>query len=284
MTQYLSDREQLIALWREAFGDSREDVEAFLKNLFSKENYFCKKIGQSVVSQTFTLPVRLYSAEKVFKGWYFCCAATDKACRGKGYMGELITLVKQTADKKGLDFVALIPASRSLFGFYSRFGFEEFFFCDSVGVSGKKASVNVAGKHFDFVKTNDADELLKLQNAAITANGQTDGTVVKSKEIFSYLIDDAGLSGYDIYTVRRGKESLGYIFYDPKEGLVREALLKEDRADVLADFAEEIARKDITVRSKARGFENPKGMIYTTNPLVKRLKTDFPFINNMLES
>ena len=271
MTQYLSDREQLIALWREAFGDSREDVEAFLKNLFLKENYFCKKIGQGVVSQTFTLPVRLYSAEKVFKGWYFCCAATDKAFRGKGYMGELITLVKQTADKKGLDFVALIPASRSLFGFYSRFGFEEFFFCG-------------AGKHFDFVKTNDADELFKLQNAAITANGQTDGTVVKSKEIFSYLIDDAGLSGYDIYTVRRGKESLGYIFYDPKEGLVREALLKEDRADVLADFAEEIARKDITVRSKARGFENPKGMIYTTNPLVKRLKTDFPFINNMLES
>ena len=71
MTQYLSDREQLIALWREAFGDSREDVEAFLKNLFSKENYFYKKIGQSVVSQTFTLPVRLYSAEKVFNGWYF---------------------------------------------------------------------------------------------------------------------------------------------------------------------------------------------------------------------
>ena len=106
MTQYLSDREQLIALWRDAFGDSREDVEAFLKNLFSKENYFCKKIGQSVVSQTFTLPVRLYSAEKVFKGWYFCCAATDKASRGKGYMGELITLVKQTADEKGLDFVA----------------------------------------------------------------------------------------------------------------------------------------------------------------------------------
>ena len=272
MTQYLSDREQLIALWREAFGDSREDVEAFLKNLFSKENYFCKKIGQSVVSQTFTLPVRLYSAEKVFKG------------RGKGYMGELITLVKQTAEKKGLDFVALIPASRSLFGFYSRFGFEEFFFCDSVGVSGKKTGVNGAGIHFDFVKTNDADELFKLQNAAITANGQTDGTVLKSKKIFSYLIDDAGLSGYDIYTVRRGKESLGYIFYDPKEGLVREALLKEDRADVLADFAEEIARKDITVRSKARSFENPKGMIYTTNPLVKRLKIGFPFINNMLES
>ena len=52
-------------------------------------------------------------------------------------MGELITLVKQTADEKGLDFVALIPASRSLSDFYSRFGFEVFF-CDSVGVSGKK--------------------------------------------------------------------------------------------------------------------------------------------------
>lgn len=71
MTQYLSDREQLIALWREAFGDSREDVEAFLKNLFSKENYFYKKIGQSVVSQTFTLPVRLYSAEKFLRDGIF---------------------------------------------------------------------------------------------------------------------------------------------------------------------------------------------------------------------
>lgn len=75
---------------------------------------------------------------------------------------------------------------------------------------------------------------LSFKMSAITANGQTDGTVLKSKKIFSYLIDDAGLSGYDIYTVRRGKESIGYIFYDPKEGLVREALLKENRADVLA--------------------------------------------------
>ncbi len=284
MTQCLSDREQLISLWKEAFGDSREDVEAFLNHLFSKENYFCKKIGQSIVSQTFTVPVKLHSAEKVFEGWYFCCAATDKTCRGKGYMGELIELVKQTAHQKGLDFVALIPASRSLFDFYSRFGFEEFFYCDTVRISAENTGAEGTEQPFDFIKTNDADRLFALQNDVLTANERADGTVEKSKDIFSYLVEDAGLSGYDIYIARQGKEDVGYIFFDKKECLVREALLKECSEAVLAEFAKEIAKKDITVRAKAKGFEGPKGMIYTANLQIKQLKGSFPFINNMLES
>lgn len=284
MTQCLSDKEQLISLWREAFGDSREDVEAFLKHLFSKENYFCKKIGQSIVSQTFTVPVKLFSAEKVFEGWYFCCAATDKTCRGKGYMGELIDLVKQTATEKGLDFVALIPASRSLFDFYSRFGFEEFFYCDPAFISAENIGADRAEHPFEFTKTKDAAELFKLQNAVLSANEQADGTVVKSREVFSYLVEDAELSGYDIYIARHGAEEIGYIFFDKKESLVREALLKSDRDAVLSDFASKIAKKDITVRSKAKSFDHPKGMIYTADPLLKQLKGGFPFINNMLES
>ena len=39
MTEYISDREQIISLWIEAFGDRREDVELFLDTLFKEQNY-----------------------------------------------------------------------------------------------------------------------------------------------------------------------------------------------------------------------------------------------------
>ena len=133
----MSDREQIISLWIEGFGDKRADVELFLDTVFDEKNYFCIKENGKILSQTFLVPVKLSSKGKDFEGYYFCCAATRKDERGKGHMGRLLEEVKKTAAERGADFVALIPASGSLFNFYSRFGFEEFFYCADEKISAK---------------------------------------------------------------------------------------------------------------------------------------------------
>ena len=93
----MSDREQIISLWIEGFGDKRADVELFLDTVFDEKNYFCIKENGKILSQTFLVPVKLSSKGKDFEGYYFCCAATRKDERGKGHMGRLLEEVKKTA-------------------------------------------------------------------------------------------------------------------------------------------------------------------------------------------
>ena len=79
---------------------------------------------------------------------------------------------------------------------------------------------------------------------------------------------------------------MGYIFYDPENALVREALLSEKCTEILSAFAKAAGKDEICARlfASAERFGNKKGMIFAQNPEVKALKNDFPFINNLLES
>lgn len=277
MTEYMSDREQIISLWIEGFGDKRADVELFLDTIFDEKNYFCIKENGKILSQTFLVPVKLSSKGKDFEGYYFCCAATRKDERGKGHMGRLLEEVKKTAAERGADFVALIPASGSLFNFYSRFGFEEFFYCADEKISAK------ALENAEFCEIYDSDRLFELQNLCLKSRP---GVIVKSRDIYGYLIKDAALSGYKIYSAKLCGREMGYIFYDPENALVREALLSEKCTEILSAFAKAAGKDEICARlfASAERYGNKKGMIFAQNPEVKALKNDFPFINYLLES
>ena len=298
MTGYLSDREGIISLWQEGFSDGRADVELFLDKLFCDENYFYIKQNGKILSQAFVVPVSLKGREEVFNGYYFCCAVTARGARGKGYMANIIERVKKTAEQRDMDFVALIPANRSLFDFYSKFGFERFFYCDEREVMPEATrDTDLDGGKIlpiSFCKTNDAQLLFDLQNEAfglrgvpkneLSDHGFYEGTIIKSRAIFDYLVKDAALSGYEIYAVGQNGETLGFIFYDPACNLIREFMLPSGREDILSLFAKSVAGRSVTVREKANGFDSPKGMVYAINDRVKELGRSYPFINNLLES
>ena len=276
MTEYISDREQIISLWIEAFGDRREDVELFLDTLFKEQNYFSVKRNGQILSQTFLVPVKLSGRREAFDGYYFCCAATRKDRRGEGLMASLLNQVKETVIERGKDFVALIPASDSLFNFYSKFGFESFFCCNEALVKSQRNGENII-----FSPVQDVSELLDIQQEYASKNP---GLIVKSREIFNYLAEDARLSGYKIYAASNSFGKIGYIFFDPEKALIREALISDNEQEVLAAFGSEMGLDSITVRQKGKEPCRPKGMIFAANKKVKELEKYFPFINNLLES
>ncbi|MCH5320964.1 MAG: GNAT family N-acetyltransferase [Eubacterium sp.] len=100
--------DEIIALWQEAFGDSREDIVFFLENA---KNISCLcYYGDCLCSMLFLVDCTVNGM--AFKYIYAACTAVS--ARKKGYMSKLL----EYAQKK-YNNVLLIPADKELVNYYS---------------------------------------------------------------------------------------------------------------------------------------------------------------------
>lgn len=116
-------RKQAVSLWKEAFGDSEEYINFFLDT--HKGCTFVPLTDYGVLVSA------LYLIDGVLDdvdGFYLFAAATFKAHRSKGYMARLLQLAEEKAKEKNKSFIALVPAEKSLFDYYSRFGYKTAFY------------------------------------------------------------------------------------------------------------------------------------------------------------
>lgn len=107
----LSDYEDIIRIWNEAFGDDREYILKFLDK-FKDYVYILKK--DAIIT---LLPVTLNDK----KGHYVYAVAVDEDKRGMGLGKKLIEFAKENMK----DFLVLVPADKSLFDYYRKLGFSE---------------------------------------------------------------------------------------------------------------------------------------------------------------
>lgn len=130
------DREGLINLWQEAFGDSRESVEIFLDSRYNAQNTFVCDENNKITSMLFLLEGKVKTNNATLNAYYLYAAATLKEFRGKGIMGQMLEAAKELARSRGVDLICLKPAEESLYGYYSRYGYKTVF-------KTKKAVFNV---------------------------------------------------------------------------------------------------------------------------------------------
>ncbi len=122
MIRFTENKEQIISLWQEVFGDSREDVEFFLNNCKNKAclGYFD---GNLLVAMLFLVDCRYCG----YSGKYLYAVCTGENHRKRGYASKLINEAKKHMN----DFLWLIPAEDYLFDLYSKYGFETKLYSDS---------------------------------------------------------------------------------------------------------------------------------------------------------
>ncbi len=107
----LSDYEDIIRIWSEAFGDDREYILNFLES-FREYVYVLEKDAIMTL-----FPVTLNDK----KGHYVYAVAVDANKRGTGLGKKLIEFAKANMG----DFLVLVPADKSLFDYYRKLGFSE---------------------------------------------------------------------------------------------------------------------------------------------------------------
>lgn len=117
------DRERIIELWTETFGDSRESVERFLK-------YFpCNKalgyyIGNELVSFMFLPELYLDYKGVKYRTNYIYALCTAPEYRSNGYASALIGFSKDYSAKNNIPYTLIRPSTERLFLYYSHRGFE----------------------------------------------------------------------------------------------------------------------------------------------------------------
>lgn len=111
-------------LWSEVFGDSDEYISLIFDEGYTPAEVFGEISDGEVVSALYLLKCNITSGGKIFNGRYLYAAATLPDYRKQGIMGRLINEAKQYIVDENIDFIALVPASEKLYGYYSKYGFE----------------------------------------------------------------------------------------------------------------------------------------------------------------
>lgn len=112
MIKITNNIDDIVPLWSEAFGDSREDIVFFIDNI---RNGVCLAEFQNdkAVSMLYLVDCCLNSQQ----AHYVYAACTDSKSRKKGYMAGLIKYCIDNYDR-----VCLIPADEHLVNYYNKLG------------------------------------------------------------------------------------------------------------------------------------------------------------------
>lgn len=117
------DHEALKALWMAAFGDSRNATDFYFEHRHKDEWMLVEEEEGQLRAMLSSLPIALRSPSGAQQGRYLFALATDERFRGQGIGGRLMLYAEEEAKKAGCLACALVPATPSLFQFYSERGY-----------------------------------------------------------------------------------------------------------------------------------------------------------------
>ena len=120
-------RQQLMELWKRSFDDTDAFVRLFFTHVYRKENALYIEQGGRIVSALQMLPYTMQFYGKEIPVSYIYGACTHPEERGKGWMSALIQKAFKVMAERHIALTVIIPAEKSLFDYYRRFGYTEAF-------------------------------------------------------------------------------------------------------------------------------------------------------------
>ncbi len=114
-----ADEIEVKALWRDAFGDEDDFIDAFIMRFYSRRRAFTARRGGRLAGMLHRVPFRT----EIGRTGYLFGVATDAEFRRQGIASQLIAETVRRSREEGFDALMLIPADEGLRRFYARFGF-----------------------------------------------------------------------------------------------------------------------------------------------------------------
>ena len=114
-------------LWKRSFDDTDAFVLLFFTHVYRQENALYIEQGGRIVSALQMLPYTLQYYGMEIPVSYIYGACTHPEERGKGWMSTLIQKAFKVMAERHIALTVIIPAEKSLFEYYRRFGYTEAF-------------------------------------------------------------------------------------------------------------------------------------------------------------
>lgn len=239
LTAGLCHKEQIIALWNDAFGDRREDVEKYLETILE---YFLVYEDDGIVKGMLSvLPVSFCGKN----GGYIYAVATDKKYRGLGICNKLMEHVKAN---NVYDFLVLKPQNEGLFDFYGKMGFYKV-----PQLKKKEMRVTKGKKNYQLKK-------ISAKEYETARNRYFDDNIIKwDSAMLSFAKE---MYNGDFYAAYENGKSIGFAFlYNEKDVAVIKELLAEEHDAVASFIADELNCSNVKFTFKNQNG-NESFMIY----------------------
>ena len=180
----------LVALWREAFGDSEEFIDGFMRTAFSTDRSLAVFADGAPIAALYWFDMTC-GEEKLA---YLYAIATKKEFRGRGICTELIEHTHALLKSRGYAEAILVPCEPSLYSFYEKLGYKCF-----GGVS--EVAVDAADTPAELRKITPAEYAQKRRELL------PENSVTEEGVCLDYLALDADFfAGEDFILAARGKD------------------------------------------------------------------------------
>lgn len=212
------------SLWKSAFGDSDEFIDAYFKNKILLGNSIAM-FDNGLVSVVHMIPFKIRVQGKAFDSAYIAGAATANHKRKQGLMKKLLLESLGLMRERGIAITHLYPF---LHRFYEQFGWATYSYVDKKKVTTGKTSK-------EAVETKDVNLLHALyQN--MTRN--MDGCVIRSSKEWKWRMDELFADGGRVTVLNKDDEPVCYMMYyeqDGKADVIETVYEKPEYADRLAE-------------------------------------------------
>ncbi len=233
-----NDINGIVAIWKEAFGDSEKDIVFFLEYHYNPENTVVCECNGSIVSVLFLLEGDMHVKGLDYPSYYLYAACTLKEYRGRGLMAELLGFAKSIASERNKFFIALKPADESLYNYYSRFGYQSVFTKKSIELNRVKKFEKA-----EFSCKNSCENLLETRDKIFDCtdyfkwNNHSINFAIKHHKYYGgeYF---SSCNGYMLYSINDG------VMHVKENGFTQENFIYY--ANFIADkFGAEIIRAEL---------------------------------------
>ncbi len=114
-------------IFSSCFGENEENTNIYFENLLNYKYCYVAKENTQVCASLYLLPTKTYIDNLEYKSHYLFGAGTKEEYRKRGIMENLIDFSLEDAKNNGDDFSILYPATDSLYNYYSKFGYQNFY-------------------------------------------------------------------------------------------------------------------------------------------------------------
>jgi len=264
----------LRSLWKTVFGDEDEYISLFFDNYFNETEAFGAIENEKLIAMLFLLPMKVRAGESSFDAKYIYAVATDPEYRGRGVSTKLLDKTHEYLKREGTDLSILVPASGSLFEFYSKRGFRTDFSIDLIDWNRKQPSDSTA----DLVRESSLASLKHMRDEYF------------SKCSLYCEYDEKGLSYREKETLFLGgkvltftdNKPLGYAVCIPQKDhvLIKESTFGNDER-AFASIADYFKRDKLKIRTSGSKIPFAMSYWYTKQPEAYFEKT--PYISLVLD-
>ncbi len=249
----------LILLWKEAFQDEENYILNYINNYFDKIIVYTENSIPVAMLSLLDAEIKINGENKSCK--YIYAVATKEEHRGKGISSKLMKHVKSIADKND-EILVLVPASESLFEFYHKFGFVEYFYIFDKYFLIK----NLEPKKYFNIVIDDLKELeyLEIRNEVF----DSDGYISWDLKHIKYALNLENRF-YKKITIENQYYIIYYYVYNQDLYIIETSLTLDIIETVIFYLSKEYSIKNVFVRMKNVEHKSNKrfAMLYSKNKI-----------------